>query len=130
MKQELDFLGYVQFDHHVWLNELIFSNKEVKLYESRLLELMEKIEDEATIDELSDLYDSFNQKNEEIEELILMIRKHVVNNNRLVRSNGSIKSMIDSMHATTRKEMDKFKKDYTQLKQRFRRFAIIQNGLI
>ena len=129
MKQELDFLGYVQFDHHVWLNELIFSNKEVKLYEARLLELMEKVEDESTLDELSDLYDSFSQKNEEIEELILMIRKHVVNNTRLVRSNGSIKSMIDSTHATTRKEMQKFRKDYAQLKQRFSRFAIIQDGL-
>lgn len=129
MRQELDFLGYVQFDHHVWLNELIFSNKEIKFYESRLLELMEKNEEESILDELSDLYNSFNQKDEEIEELIRMIRKHVVNNSRLVRSNGSLKSMIDSMHATTRIEMEKFRKDYSQLKERFNRFSIIQNGL-
>lgn len=130
MKQELDLLGYVQFDHQIWLNELLFAHQEIKIYESRLSELIEETDEERTGSELADLYKSFNQRDEKVAELIQKIRKHMVNNTRLVKSNGNLKTMIDTVHSVTRKEMEEFRKDYAELKKRFARFAVLHNRFL
>ena len=49
MKNPLEQLDYIQFDHSRWLNELIFSSNEIDLYENRLIDLLEQENDEEKI---------------------------------------------------------------------------------
>lgn len=128
MKQEIDLLGYVQFDHMRWLNQLLFSKKEIEIYQNRLLELLKASEKEKDLDGLSLLYKAFENIKPKLNTIIAKIKKHMTENKVLKHSNGNLKTMINSMHTSTSKDMENFHKEYFVLKKRFQQFSELQNG--
>lgn len=130
MKQEINQLGYIQFDHLKWTNEIIFITKEIGIYQDRLLELFEQYDDDRTIDELSDMYDDFEKSKEQAIEIQAEIQKHIIGNKVRTHWNGNLKTMINTIHLPTQKKLNKFVKKHADLKNRFQRFSTLQNGSV
>ena len=128
MKQEIDQLGYIQFDHLKWTNELNFITKEIGIYQDRLLELFEEYDDDRVIDDLSDMYDDFEIGKEQAIKIQAEIQKHIIENKVRTHWNGNLKTMINTIHLPTKNKLNDFVKKHADLKNRFQRFSTLQNG--
>lgn len=127
MKNILEPLNHIQFDHSRWLNELLFSAKEIDLYLNRLLEMADEFDDGEKARELTALVDQFDEQRKQTIDLQSKIKKHVIKMSHLTHSNGELKAMIDSIHNETRQEMENFRHQYTNLKETFHRFSAFQD---
>lgn len=125
MKDIFEQLDHIKFDHSRWLNELVFSLKEIELYQNRLVEMIE--EDEGKREELSAMFGEFEQQKKLAKDIKLTIKKHVVNISQLAHSNGELKAMINSGHKQIREEMETFRILYAALKENFHRFSALQD---
>ncbi len=126
-KEILEQLNNIQFDHTRWLNELLFSAKEIDLYLNRVLEMVDEFDDKAKEGELMSMFEEFEKQKKLATNLQSKIRKHVVSISHLTHSNGELKAMIDSTHGQTRKEMENFRHQYVNLKENFHRFSALQD---
>lgn len=126
MKEELDLLGYVHFDNTRWLNELHHVNREIDIYQNRLLEFMHGFEDESVIDELSDLYDSFEVMKMTIDKIQKKIRENQFKNKTMTQSNGSLKEIVTTLHSQAEQYMNDFQIAYKELKNKFHQFTKLQ----
>ena len=127
MKEVFEQLENIQFDHLRWLNELLFSAKEIKLYQKRLLVLVKKFENEEKIAELSAMLEKFEEQKQFAIHLKSKIKKHVIAMSHLTHSNGELSSMFDTTHSQTRQEMEMFRQQYANLKETFHRFSAMQD---
>lgn len=127
MKEVLEQLDSIQFDHSRWLNELLFSVKEIKLYQKRLVELVKTFGDNEKGEELMKMFTAFEKQKVEASKLKSKIKKHVINISQLTHSNGELKAMIDTNHNRARQDMETFRHQYTNLKETFHRFSALQD---
>lgn len=125
MKDLIEPLDNIQFDHSRWLNEAIFAEKEIALYQQRLLELLKNNREKK--EEITTLFDDFDQEKKLANIIKSKIRKQVIHIGQLAHSNGELKTMIDSGHSEVREEMENFRQQYATLKENFHRFSALQN---
>jgi len=128
MKEVLEPLEKIHFDHILWLNQLTFALMEIELHEDRLISFLEENPEQELEDELQALYKKFEKKKAEVNELKLKIRMHVVNNNRLRQSNGALTMMTNSDHEQTKSKIDFFRQDFEKLKKDFQQISNV-NGI-
>ena len=63
MKQEIDQLGYIQFDHLKWTNELNFITKEIGIYQDKTKRFLSKPKDHNILNSsITNDYQSTNKK--------------------------------------------------------------------
>ena len=127
MKEELELLDSIQFDHLRWMNELLFSVKEIKLYQKRIQELVNTYDDKEKKDELSAMFIEFDKQKMQAADLQTKIKKHVIHVKQLTHSNGELKAMINSNHNLVRDDMANFRLKYANLKETFHRFSTLQD---
>jgi len=127
MKKVLDPLDSIQFDHNRWLNELLFSSKEIKVYQKRILELAKVFADNEKGEELMSMFSEFEQQIMLAIQIKTKIKKHVINISQLTHSNGALRAMIDTNHKQVREEMEKFRLQSANLKENFHRFSALQD---
>ena len=123
MKETLESLEKIHFDHTLWLNQLTFALMEIELHEDRLISFIKESSEPEIEDELQTLYKKFEEKKEEVNELKLKIRMHVINNNRLKKSNGALSMMTNSDHQQTKDSIDFFRQDFEKLKKDFQQIS-------
>ncbi len=127
MKEVLDPLDSIQFDHSRWLNELLFSAKEIKLYQKRILELVKVFDDNEKGEDLMRMFSEFDKQKILAIQLKTKIKTHVINMSQLTHSNGQLRAMIDSDHNQAREDMENFRLQYANLKENFHRFSALQD---
>lgn len=127
MKEPLEKLNSIQFDHSRWLNELLFSTKEIKLYQKRLIDMVKAFDENEKGEELTKMFNEFEEQNLEAIQLKSKIKKHVINISQLTHSNGELKAMLDSNHSHALLNMETFRHQYANLKETFHRFSALQD---
>ena len=127
MKEILEQLDNIKFDHSRWLNELVFSAKEIKLYQKRILEMLDEFVDKEKMEELTAMFEKFDKQKKQAIGLQSKITKHVINNSRVTHSNGALKAMINSDHSQIRQKIETFRHQYANLKENFHRFSALQH---
>ena len=127
MREVLESLDSIQFDHLRWLNELLFSVKEIKLYQKRILELVKTHNEKEKKDELSAMFVDFEKQKMQASNLQSKIKKHVINVKQLIHSNGELKKMANTNHNHVRDGIANFRLEYANLKETFHRFSALQD---
>lgn len=121
-------LASIHFDHERWANELAFTQKEIEAYEKRLLKLIEQnAQQEEKRQLLEDMVNYFFELEDTVEFLTAQINDHAKEMRELTHANGELKAMIDIYLPETRQQIDRFRNDYAEIKERFHEFTALQN---
>ena len=127
MKKVFEQFDNIQFDHLRWMNELLFSAKEIKLYQSRLLELMKASDEKEKVEALKEMFKEFDKQKQLAISIQSEIKKHVIDIKQLSHSNGELKAMVNHNHGKTRQGIETFRQQYTNIKETFHRFSALQD---
>ncbi|MFT5167062.1 MAG: hypothetical protein ACI8P3_002299 [Saprospiraceae bacterium] len=127
MKAILEKLENIQFDHSIWMNELLFAYNEIPHYEKRIVQLVNTSSNEEEKEQFNNLLNGFIVQKEAVHQLNEQIKNHVISMSHKAHANGELKSMIDSVHRETREKMETFRTVYAELKEKFHRLASLQD---
>lgn len=120
-------LKSIEFDHLVWSKELITSLAEIKVYEKRLLEMIEQYAQDDDEKQMDRLLNGFIIQKETANSLLIEIKGHMLGMIEKMRSNGHLESMVDSIHQNSRESMSLFRQTHAELKERFHLFNSFQD---
>ena len=114
----------LHLEYQIWMNELNFYKEEIRIFESHLEMIIDKLDDVVAKSKVEQFQNKFIREKEVIDEL-----KHKlhVSERQLVffvkeYSGLGLESIKMDNHGKLRDEMITFRKIYTELKQDFRGF--------
>ena len=118
---EKEKLANIHFNHSVWFNELTFYAKEIKLYEQRLIELLNTNPDKM-LEQMIAFQELFAEQKVELLAMMEQIKKHEIQIKNMAQLNGSIKYLLDHGHSDMSSRIDRFHKQYNNVKINFFKF--------
>ena len=111
----------LHFEHRLWANELNFFADEVRIYEHRLEELVNKYTRNEVLRELESYQNQFIRQKEVLDELRHNIKVH---EQKIAQSlqRGEEAPLDPDFHEYMRGEVESFRKIYNDLKTKFYNF--------
>lgn len=116
-------LESVEFDHKLWMMELIAMQGEIELYIDRIERLSESTKDEDDSRELADLLDAMNQEKQVTEKLLQDIKAHDADIKQVNHLGGEMSALTGHSHGCTRKAMGIARVDYADLQEKFHLYS-------
>lgn len=111
----------IHFEHRLWANELNFFADELKIYEYRLEELVNKYTRQEVLSELEHFQNQFIRHKEVLDELRHNIKVHEQKIAQALQ-NGEEAPTDPNLHDYMRGEIDSFRRIYKDLKEDFYKF--------
>lgn len=127
MKSIQDKLINTQFEHALWFNELDFAFKEIKIYEDRILELIEAYTGKLEESELGEVLLEFLAQKEAAEQIKDHIKEHLLSMAEKIHSNGELNAIVNTSHHKTKEDIALFRKEYGQLKEKIHRLPAFKD---
>jgi hypothetical protein len=114
-------LAGLHFEHRLWANELNFFADELKIYEHRLEELVNKYTSKEVLSELEHFQNQFIRQKEVLDELHHNIKVHEQKIAQALQSGEEAPADPD-FHEYMRGELASFRQIYKALKEDFYQF--------
>ncbi|WP_340202038.1 hypothetical protein [Ascidiimonas sp. W6] len=123
METKTIYIEDLHFEHQNWQKELLFWKDELKSFNNRLEELVQRWTDRRVLAELDQFQNQFFIHKTAINEFIEQINTHELEiAARLKSNNESLNVSLCNMHHAFREKMDMERKLFQKLKQRFFKF--------
>lgn len=117
----------LHLEYRIWMNELNFYKEEIRIFESHLETIINKLDDVVAKSQVEHFQNQFIREKEVIDEL-----KHKLHGSEkqlagFVKeySGLGLESIKMDNHGKLRDDMMTFRKIYTELKEDFRRFEAV-----
>ena len=126
VSKQIIHLQDLYFEQKIWVNELQFYKDEVKLFEKRLTELVNKNTGQEMLIQLERFQNKFIREKEVIDTLRHDIKAHENELEDFARTHDeiAIEHTRFTDHSDLREEFTTFKKLYAELKEEFMRFLV------
>ncbi len=111
----------LHYEHRLWMNELSFFSDELKIYEHRLEDLVQKNNNTTVLSLLEQFQNQFIRQREVLDELTHNIKVHEQKIGEAIRRNQEIPADPD-LHAYMMDEMESYRRIYRDLKRKFYSF--------
>ena len=117
------YIGDLHFELNLWINELKFYKDEIKIFNGRLEEIVNKNTSMEVLKELEHFQNQYIRENEVIDELRHELKQH---ENILEKESKDHPVAIEHRyfedHTELRDQVNQFNKIYAELKEEFMRF--------
>lgn len=111
----------LHYEHRLWMNELSFFSDELKIYEHRLEDLVQKNNDTTVLSLLEQFQNQFIRQREVLDELTHNIKVHEQKIGEAIRRQKEV-PIDPELHAYTAGEMESYRTIYHDLKRKFYNF--------
>ncbi|MEQ8702463.1 MAG: hypothetical protein RIC19_01025 [Phaeodactylibacter sp.] len=111
----------LHFDHRLWMNELSFFSDELRIYERRLEDLVNKNNETKVLSLLEQFQNQFIRQREVLEELHHNIKVHEQKIGEALRR-GEEAPLDPNFHDYMKGEMESYRNIYRDLKRKFYSF--------
>ena len=112
----------LHFQHTLWQNELSFFEDELRIFERRLGELVQRVEDRTALAKLEHFQNQFIRQKEVLDELKHDIKVHDQALARLLQQDDSPDENDAERHREVDEQMVAYRKIYNDLKANFHQF--------